>query len=125
MAYEENLVCVTRPAGADLSGAQYHVVQVDAAGDVILATQGDLPILGILQNNPADTQAATVAISGISKVHTMAAADEAVRVGVGATDGQVEVAGTGDVVVGTVVESSGAANDIASISINIGDEAIA
>jgi len=125
MAYEESLVCITRPAGADLTGDIYHVVKLDSSGDVVLAQLGDVEAIGVLQNNPDDTQAATVAISGLTKVHASAAVTAGSQVGVGATDGQVLDAVSTHVSIGTATVAAASANDYAVVSINIGDAALA
>lgn len=69
MAQSEKLCCITRPAGADLSAAQYRFVELTSAGKVTQCNaQGELA-LGVLQNDPdADTRAAEVAIGGVTKV---------------------------------------------------------
>lgn len=123
MAYEETLVSVTRPAGADLSAAQYHVVKLDSAGAVVLAALGDAEVLGVLQNNPIATVAATVAISGISKIHASGTTTAGAQVGVGATDGQILDAAVTHIVIGTAIVGA-AANDYAVVALKIGDVAI-
>lgn len=54
-------------AGADLSAQQYRAVSVDSNGRAVRSTAG-APSIGILQNEPASGQPATVAsIGAISK----------------------------------------------------------
>lgn len=67
-ATEEKLVTVTKVAGADLSAAQYRWVKLDPSneGAVILCGTAGENAIGILQNNPGQGQAATIAIGGIS-----------------------------------------------------------
>ena len=56
---------VTEIAGADLSAAQFLAVKLTSTG-LVIAGAGDFA-LGILQNKPANGQAATVRIDGKSK----------------------------------------------------------
>lgn len=77
MAVEEKLVTVSLVAGADLSGAQYKFVKLNASGQAVLCSvSGEIPY-GVLQNDPASGEEATVAIAGITKV----SADEAIAIG--------------------------------------------
>lgn len=69
MATQESLTTVTLIAGADLSAKQYLFVELanDGQIDPVGSAGGDA--VGVLQNDPdAAGKAATVAISGISKV---------------------------------------------------------
>lgn len=63
-------------AAADLSAKQFHFVKIDSAGKVAIAGLGER-VIGILQNKPGLDQAATVRISGKSKL----VADAAVAAG--------------------------------------------
>lgn len=67
MATENNLTSLSYVAGADLSGQQFRFVKLNAQGQVVLAAAGEFAI-GVLQNNPTSGDAATVAVSGITKV---------------------------------------------------------
>lgn len=70
MALSERLNSITRPAGADLSAAQYRFVELDTAGKVTQCnTQGELA-LGVLQNDPdaADRAAEVAVIGSVTKV---------------------------------------------------------
>lgn len=58
---------LSRVAGADLSAAQFKAVKLNSSGNAVLAGAGEFAV-GILQNNPASGQAATIATVGaISK----------------------------------------------------------
>ena len=58
----------TRVASEDLSSKQFHIVQMDASGD-IEAGEGPLDfIVGVLQNAPESGQAATYRFLGTSKL---------------------------------------------------------
>jgi len=55
-------------AGADLSSAQYKVVKLaSTAGEVVLVAATSTLAIGILQNDPADTEPADVCVSGVCK----------------------------------------------------------
>lgn len=67
MAYENQPVVVTFPAGADLSAKQYYAMQIESDGEVNLAT-ASTAVIGVLQNKPdAQGKASAVAVGGISK----------------------------------------------------------
>lgn len=69
MAAETPLFQLTYVAGADLSGAQFHFVKFGATEDEVVLCDAvtDDPI-GVLQNNPAEGEEATVMHAGRSKV---------------------------------------------------------
>lgn len=67
MATESNLISITVPAGSGgLATSQFCAVQIDTNGTAVLAAD-DKNCDGILQNKPAEGQAAEVAIFGVSK----------------------------------------------------------
>lgn len=83
-------VDITLLAAADLSAKQFHFVKVDSNGKAAVAGLGEAAI-GVLQNNPGDGQAATIRISGKSKV----VADAAITAGAllkSSADGQAATA---------------------------------
>lgn len=67
MAYQQAQTNITLKAGADLSAKQYFFVKIDTDGDVVLAGNGENAI-GVLQNAPAEGEAANIAVAGVSKV---------------------------------------------------------
>jgi len=68
MAFEGSKLTITLPAASDLSAKQYRFVTVD--GDGKLALSGDDGnAIGVLQNAPASGEAATIAISGVTKIY--------------------------------------------------------
>lgn len=124
MAYEQNLVTISAPAGADLSTKQYQVVKMDTSGNVVVGASTDNNVIGVLQNSPASGEMATVAVAGITKV----VAAEAIALGaevsvIAAADGKV-----GDSVlttaVGICVGAAGAADELASILLRIVDHRV-
>lgn len=68
MAIEQNLVTITRAAGADLSSSQYKFVESNSSGTATVCGTAGEYALGVLQNDPTSGNAATIAVSGISKV---------------------------------------------------------
>ena len=118
MAYEKGGLILNFEAAADLSAKQFRAVKMATGGKVdIFAGATDVPI-GILQNKPTSGQTAEVMVFGVSKVDS----DAALAVGdilAGQTDGQLEVADSGDYIVGQCVFASGAAGDLASALITV------
>lgn len=69
MAVDYDLDVLTRLAGADLSTTgQYRFVEQSSAGTVTVCNSAGENALGVLQNNPASGQAATIAVGGVTKV---------------------------------------------------------
>lgn len=131
MAYEEALVSITLEADATLAvatgvpgqpgaadpngGHQYKFVQITGVKTVGLAdaTVTD-SVIGVLQNKPQATgAAATVAISGVSKVEAGATITAGNPIAVKA-DGTAEVGLTGEPIVGFAL-TSGADGEIISV----------
>lgn len=67
MAHQSNGTDISLVAGADLSAAQFKAVKVNSSGQAILADADDLNAIGVLQNNPASGQTASVRIAGVTK----------------------------------------------------------
>lgn len=112
MAGEQDLDCITKPAGADLSERQYRFVKLGSAGTVDVAGTSTRPT-GILQNDPGSGKAASVAYSGRSFLKLGGSVDAGDPV----TSGELGVgvvAGSGDVARGEAVEG-GVTGDIISV----------
>ena len=91
MAVEKALQLVSFPAAADLSGKQYHIVDMESDGEVTSTTGATDSPVGVLQNKPAAAgRAASVAIGGITKVAARS------------------TAGSGDFAIGTQLVSNAA-----------------
>jgi hypothetical protein len=69
MAYFHTILPFTWPAGADLSAKQYYALQLTTSETVTLA-DATVRCVGILQNDPASGEAASVCLLGISKAIT-------------------------------------------------------
>lgn len=113
MALEQNLVCISRVAGADLSAAQYKFVESNTAGTVTVANAAGEKVLGVVQNDPTSGQVAAVAYQGVSKV--VAGGTVAIDADI-ATDasGRAVAATTGNKIVGRAI-SGGSVGEIISV----------
>lgn len=113
MATEQAFTAVDPLAGADLSDGQHTCVKLDAAGDVVQCdTQGE-NVYGILRDDPASGDAASVGIAGILKVEAGEPVTAGNLVGV-ADDGQVLDGSltTGDVFIGWALDDAAAAGEV-------------
>lgn len=124
MAYEGILQCVPGlVAGGDLTAKQFHAMKLDGAKEVVDADAGEA-LIGILQNDPAEGEAASVAYLGVSKVKLGAAVNTVGTRLAANADGELIAATTGDYIAGIALET-GAENDLISALILIGTEPIA
>lgn len=103
MAFYENQTCVSLVAGADLSGSQYHFVEVGAAGTVVAAGDG-AHADGVVNNDPLSGRTAEVAIGGVVKVKCGGVVTRGGPVGSDAA-GKAVNAATGDIILGTALET--------------------
>jgi hypothetical protein len=68
VAYEIPGFSFTLVAGEDLTSSQFCAVDVEVStGNVILPTKGERAI-GVIQNKPDDGEAATIVVTGVTKV---------------------------------------------------------
>lgn len=127
MAFEGGLVndlSFTATSGTGiLSDHQFHAVKLSAAGVVALSTSstgGTARVVGILQNDPASDEAATVRVLGYSKWEC----GEAIALNdalVCSSSGTAFVANTtGEYVVGWAASATTAAGQILTAYINPG-----
>lgn len=103
MAFYENQTCVSLVAGADLSAKQYHFVEVGAAGTVVAAGDGTHAD-GVVNNDPVSGRVAEVAIGGIVKVKCGGVVTRGGPVASNA-DGKAVNPTTGDIILGTALET--------------------
>lgn len=104
MSYKNNQQCITLEAGQDLSEKQFFFVSVSADGQVDPTGDG-AHADGVLQNDPgAAGRAAEVAIGGVTQV---ICGGTVTRGGPVASDsaGEAVDAATGDVILGTALET--------------------
>ena len=117
MSYEQagSGIIITLEAAADLSSNQYNFVKLDASGNVVICdvdSAGQIPI-GVLQNKPTSGQAATVMITGVTKVEAGVAFNEGVLIAASdasssADNGQAVAADASDYVVGQTIQAGSA-----------------
>lgn len=97
-------------AGADLSSSQFHAVNLDSNGDVVLSTAGGQTV-GALGNKPQDTEAATVNNTGVVYMKAGAAISKGAAVQVG-TGGKIVTHTTGVSIGRLLSVAAGADGDI-------------
>lgn len=69
MAFEQDLVCRSYKAAADLSTKQFFFMSANSSDQVNVPTVAGQQVTGVLQDDPAAAnRAANVAIRGVSKV---------------------------------------------------------
>ena len=69
MATQQALVCITLPAGGDLSTAQWKLVDVNSSGQAVVVSAANARAIGVLQNDPAAAgREAEIAIAGVVKI---------------------------------------------------------
>lgn len=122
MAYEVPVLNVPGlVADGDLSAKQYYFVKISGAGTVAVCSAVTDRAIGVLQNEPASGQAATVMAVGVSKISSDEALSRGDLVGPSA-DGQcgIKVPGTDitEYIHGQVVVATGAAGEIATVLLN-------
>lgn len=112
MAIEESLVPITLEAAADLSGNQFNVVTVDAAGQVNVPAANTDPIIGVLQDKPAAVgRAGNVSIGGKTKVLSGGAINAGDQLESDGAGGVVTVTGTvGVQIIGYALTDAAAAD---------------
>jgi hypothetical protein len=104
MATQDNIICVTLEAGADLSTKQFYFVSVAADGQIDPTGDG-LDADGVLQDAPAAAgRAALVAVAGKVKVVCGGVVTRGGPVASDASGTAVNPA-TGDIILGTALET--------------------
>jgi len=122
MAYEyvDSQVILSIPAGADLSAKQYNFVKISGTGVVAVAADTDVPI-GVLLNDPASGETASVCVTGITKVEASAAITAGTLIGTtsaGLAVTRTIGTDTTKYVLGRVITAAGANGDIVTAAIN-------
>ena len=110
MAYEESLRNITMVSETDESANQYRFQKAGTTGSTVQDTAGGLCI-GVLQNKPIATHAATIGIYGVSKV----VAGAAVAFGANVqsdTTGRAITAASADYSQGMALQAAAAAGEI-------------
>lgn len=114
MATENSVFCISLPAAADLSAAQYKIVHINSSGQAAVSNATSNAV-GVLQNKPtAAGRVATVAHAGISKCVAGAAITAGSRVTSDANGNAITAATAGDPVIGFAVTGA-ASGDVFSV----------
>lgn len=112
----------TYTAGADLTGSQYLFVKLSGAG-VVVCGDGQAAV-GVLWNDPANTQAASVVRGGDPQVYAGTALAAGINIASNAA-GKAVVAALGDIILGTTRAAADAADDLVQINFFQGGNAVA
>lgn len=99
-------------AAADLSGKQFYAIKIDTNGNAAVAAAGEAGI-GILKNNPASGQVASIQVDGISKARAGATIAAGAALASNAS-GLLVTATTGQYIVGFAKEAA-VVNDIFAV----------
>jgi hypothetical protein len=123
MAYEiaGYPVKITLVAGADLSSKQYLFVKLNTSGQAVICDGATDSPIGVLQNDPASGEEASVLVVGGTKLVAGAAINPGVKIGTSATakaDAKVAGTDTTEYTVGVVLLGSAADGDIITAVIN-------
>lgn len=128
MAYDIPVLDISVPTlatAASLATEQFHAVVADGAGNAELAHVQGAPVMGILQNDPAAGQVASIRVYGVSKAVAGAAVTQGQLVESNATGELIPVvdatastttgALTGGAPIGIALDSVTAAGEIFSL----------
>lgn len=115
MAFENNQVRESFTAAVNLSAARYHLVRLSSAENIsLVGSQGGTTGIGVLQTAPQSQEAATVALTGMSKVvagSSMAVGDQFTA----SASGRAVTVTSGGYVYGRVLEAPTADGDICTV----------
>ena len=100
-------------AGSSLASNQYYMVKLaSTAGEVIVGAANTDAIIGVLQNDPADGEAAAIGVGGVLKVAGEASVSAGNWVTCSSTGRAKATTTDGDVVLGTALDATSSAGDI-------------
>ena len=114
MATQKSLQCITALAGSDLSASQYLFVALASDGAADVTSNATAAILGVLQNDPAAGEAASVATGGVVKLVAAAAITAGAEIGV-QTGGKCRNASTGVRKHGVALTAAAADGDVIEV----------
>ena len=117
----------TFTAGGDLSGAQYKFVKIDNAdGDVVICSATTDRPIGVLQNDPAEGEAAEVTIVGGTKLVAggSASAGQPLFTSASATGATAAIGGAASTmyIAGAFIEDA-AAGEVVTVVVNCANSA--
>jgi hypothetical protein len=104
MAVEDILKEISILTGATFATKQYYFGKVNSSGLLVTAGDGEAAI-GVVTNNPASGEVASVAIGGIVKV-VAGASITAGAVISSTSDGKAQTAASGDLVLGVALTAA-------------------
>ena len=118
MAYQIGVLDVTFTADDDLRAKQHHLVAM-VGPNAVNTVGGAGPTIGGLQNKPDKGEAASVRIFGITKI--VSASVTASGELIANNNGKGSPAGPGDFQCGMFLEDAGAADEVITAAIQIGN----
>lgn len=119
MSYTEKMGCITVEASADLSASQYEFVDVNTDGQLAVVSVKGAKAIGVLQDKPsAKGRPGSVAVRNVCKVAAGAAVDAGDEVVADATGRAIAKDAADQFVMGTAMQSAGAAGVVIPILIN-------
>jgi hypothetical protein len=119
MAYELPGHIITLEAAADLSSLQYRFVVISSGKAA--AGGANMQPIGVLQNAPTAGQAASIMVSGVSKVKANAAIASGAAIGAVDSDGRASSTIAADeYVCGQAIEAAGAQDEVISCYVDCG-----
>lgn len=116
MAYQIPVLDITLVAGQDLQESQFRGVAISEDGEAVLPNHTDAEtVLGFLQNDPEEGEAASIRVYGVTKaIASTTDVNYGTEVEVDA-DGRISDAGDDDVVLGIALLDAGATDDVVSV----------
>lgn len=116
MAYDIPVLDISKPTATDLAANQFYLIEDDGSGNAkLVAAAAQLGITGVLQNDPASGQVATVRVAGVTKCVAGAAVAAGAMIVSNAAGEGVTYGGTGGGVVGIAQDAAAAAGDLFSL----------
>ena len=122
MAYEISNYAtrITLEAGEDLSAKQYYFVKISSGKAVACSAATDVPI-GVLQNDPASGEEASIVVVGGTKIVSSASIAAGIKIGTnnaGKADAKVAGTDTTEYTVGQVILGAGADGEVLTAVVN-------
>lgn len=107
---------ITRLAAEDLSASQFRFVAINSSGQAALVTTAGGGALGVVQNDPAVGEAATIMLDGVSKVVAGAAVAAGADIA-SDTEGRAVAASTNNRILGIALEEASSAGAIIAVAL--------
>lgn len=118
MSYEYEGQSIGENAGVDLSSSRHRFVQVESGtGDVVSPSSAGDDCLGVLQNEPAQSETASVQLEGAPKVEATESITRSDDISVDA-DGKARTAQGGDTILGEALENAGGDGELLPVHLD-------